>query len=70
MIRIGHEFKYSTYYIFRSRDSVVSIATGYGLDHRGVTSSRPTLGFPQPPIQWEQGALSPGVKRPGREADH
>jgi hypothetical protein len=22
------------------------------------------------PIQWVQGALSPGVKRPGREADH
>jgi hypothetical protein len=24
----------------------------------------------QPPIQWEPGALSMGVKRPGREADH
>jgi hypothetical protein len=24
----------------------------------------------QPPIQWVPGALSPGVKRPGREADH
>jgi len=24
----------------------------------------------QPPIQWEPGALSLGVKRPGREADH
>jgi hypothetical protein len=23
-----------------------------------------------PPIQWERGALSLGVKRPGREADH
>jgi hypothetical protein len=22
------------------------------------------------PIQWVRGALSPGVKRPGREADH
>jgi hypothetical protein len=24
----------------------------------------------QPPIQWVPGALSPGVKRPGREVDH
>jgi hypothetical protein len=24
----------------------------------------------EPPIQWLLGALSPGVKRPGREADH
>jgi hypothetical protein len=33
-------------------------------------SSRPDLGFTQPPIQWVLGALSPGVKRLGREADH
>jgi hypothetical protein len=34
------------------------------------TSSRPALGSAQPPIQWLPGALSPGVKRPGREGDH
>jgi hypothetical protein len=34
------------------------------------TSSRPALGSTQPPIQWVPGALFPGVKRPGREADH
>jgi hypothetical protein len=34
------------------------------------TSSRPALGLTQPPIQWVPGALSPGVKRQGREADH
>jgi hypothetical protein len=34
------------------------------------TSSRPVLGSTQPPIQWVPGALSPGVKRSGREADH
>jgi hypothetical protein len=27
-------------------------------------------GPPQPPIQWAPEAISPGVKRPGREADH
>jgi hypothetical protein len=28
------------------------------------------FGSTQPPIQWVPGALSPGVKRPGRGADH
>jgi hypothetical protein len=31
---------------------------------------RTALGPTQPPIQWVQGALSLGVKRPGSEADH
>jgi hypothetical protein len=35
-----------------------------------TTSSRPVLGPTQPPIQWVPGALSLGVKRPGREADN
>jgi hypothetical protein len=35
-----------------------------------VTVSRPALGPTQPPIQWVPGALTPGVKRPGSEADH
>jgi hypothetical protein len=30
----------------------------------------PCLEPTQPPIQWVPGALTPGVKRPGREADH
>jgi hypothetical protein len=33
-------------------------------------SSRPALGSTQPPIQFFTGALSSGVKRPGREVDH
>jgi len=35
-----------------------------------ATESRPALGPTQPPIQWLPRALSPGVKRPGIEADH
>jgi hypothetical protein len=65
-----------------SRDSAVSIATGYGLDDRGVgvrvpvrsrifsMSSRSALESTQLPIQCVPGALSPGVKRQGREANH
>jgi hypothetical protein len=34
------------------------------------TASRTALGPTQPPIQWVPGAISLGVKRPGREADH
>jgi hypothetical protein len=33
-------------------------------------SSRPTLGSTQPPMKWVMAALSSGLKRPGREADH
>jgi hypothetical protein len=54
---------------------------GYGLDGQGSISgrgkiflfsaaSRPDLGPTQLPIQWVPGALSPGLKQPGREADH
>jgi len=31
---------------------------------------KPVMGPTQPPIQEVPGALSQGVKRPGREADH
>jgi hypothetical protein len=66
-----------------SRDSSIGIATGYGLDDHGVgvrvpwgknfhfsVSSRPVLEPTQPPIQRVPEAISPGVKRPVREADH
>jgi hypothetical protein len=33
-------------------------------------ASIPALGHTQPPIQWVPEALSPGVKRSGRETDH
>jgi hypothetical protein len=35
-----------------------------------TTESRKALGPTQPPIQWVPEALSLGVKRPRREADH
>jgi hypothetical protein len=35
-----------------------------------ATASKTALGPTQPPIQWVPGALSLGVKRSGREADH
>jgi hypothetical protein len=66
-----------------SRGIAVGIATAYGLgderldfESRKVNnfhfsiSSGPTLRSVQPPIQWVLGALYPGVKRQGREADH
>jgi hypothetical protein len=33
-------------------------------------STRPAVGPTLPPIQWVPGALSPVIKRPGRENDH
>jgi hypothetical protein len=35
-----------------------------------TTASITALGPTQPPTQWVRGVLSPGVKRPVREADH
>ncbi|PNF26847.1 hypothetical protein B7P43_G16842, partial [Cryptotermes secundus] len=40
-----------------NRDSIISIATGYGLDDRGFGVRAPVR-------------ISPGVKRPGREVAH
>jgi hypothetical protein len=64
----------------KSRDSAVSIATGYGLDDRGVgvrvpvrsrifTSPRRPDRPTQPPFRWVPEVLSPTIKQPGREAD-
>jgi hypothetical protein len=65
----------------KSCDSSVGIALGYWLDDRGssrpglgiclfTTASRTSSGPIQPPVQGVPGALSLGVKRPEREADH
>jgi hypothetical protein len=67
----------------RSQDNVVGIATGYGLDDRGVgvrvpvgsrissSPCRPDRLWGQPSLlsNGYQGLLPPEVKRPGREAD-
>jgi len=61
----------------RFRDSVVGIATRYGLDGSGIKSlwgakfshaSGPALGFTQPPIIGYR--VFPRVKRPGRGGYH
>jgi hypothetical protein len=64
------------------RDTAVGIATGYGLhDQRGRNSSPDRVksflhlvqtgsGVHPTSYLMGTGALSPGVKRPGREADH
>jgi hypothetical protein len=56
---------------------VVGTATGYWLDDRipvgsriFSASSRPALRHTKPPIKLVPGTLSPGVKRPVRDADH
>jgi hypothetical protein len=67
--------------LFMSRDSSVDVAMGYGLEGQGLicgkervfllsTASRPRLEPTQLPIQWTHRTPSPGVKWPGRDADH
>jgi hypothetical protein len=67
---------------FPQQPQISGTALGYGLDDQwfesrqglGIflftTASRLAMVPTQTPIQWVPGALSLGVKRPGREADH
>jgi len=50
--------------------SLFIIATINNVYNTFTTASRTDLGPTQPPIQWIPGALSLGVKRPGRQTDH
>jgi hypothetical protein len=83
-LEIQMESLYYVVILWCYSDSSVGIALGYRLDDRDsrvrfpgglgiflfTSASRPDLGPTQPPIQWVPEALSLGVKRPGREADH
>jgi hypothetical protein len=61
-----------------NRESSVGITMDYVLECRGSntsigkssTASLLALEPTQPPIQWVTKAISLGVKRPGRQADH
>jgi hypothetical protein len=59
----------------------ISVPMGYGLDDQGSILGRGKISFvsvasrlalepTQPPVQWLAAAVSPRVKRQGREADH
>jgi hypothetical protein len=77
-------FEISAVFPRMSRDSSGGVATGYRPDDEGAgvrvpvggknfhfsMSSRAAVVPTQPPIHCVPGALSPGIKRPGREADH
>jgi hypothetical protein len=72
------------YLTYMEVGSSVGIVLGYGLTNLGsrvrfpaeagiflfTTASRTSMGPTQPTIQWVSGALSLGLKRPEREADH
>jgi hypothetical protein len=63
--------------LVRSRRSFLSLILNlntvtFSLDFQLVPSLEfgRALGSTQPPIQWVRVAVSPGVKRPGRDADN
>jgi hypothetical protein len=67
MMRAGIAQRYNAG--LRAGWSVVRVPAG-ARNFLFTTASRPALGPIHPPTQWVPGALSLGVKRPVREADH
>jgi hypothetical protein len=66
-IKMGYALDTWGSILCRGKIFLYSVAsTGVGLS----TASRPNLGSTHPSIQWIPGAISPGVKRPGRKTDH
>jgi hypothetical protein len=73
---------FTFYAPYFDRDSSVGIAKGYGLDGRDSvpdgdkvfvlysSASRSAVGPTQSAIHRVSGTLSPGIKRPGCDADH
>jgi hypothetical protein len=69
IVSIGIYKQYGEW-ILAGRQSGRSSSPGRVKNFLFSMSSRPALGFTQSTIQWVLGALSPGVKRPVREANH
>jgi len=77
--QIERNIKYIlAYRVVCGPSSVVSIATGYGLDGPGIESRwgrdfphllRTALGPTQPPVQWGTGSFLGGKDGPGRDSD-
>jgi hypothetical protein len=68
------QLSYQYTFMYGPMDRSVGIATGYGLDDRGVGVRVPggsrIFSSPRRPDWLWAGVLSRGVKRQGREADH
>jgi hypothetical protein len=83
MLSKAGDFNFTTFILLNSiGDSSAGIRVVCGVGGQGsitgrgkeiflyTTASRPALGPTLLSIQWVLGIIFPGVKRPGREADH
>lgn len=85
ILKLVFIFGLQFYYLERTlgiRDSIAGVVTRLQYERFGVripagegiflfsTMARRSTGRTQPPIQWVREALSPGVDRPGSEADY